>query len=100
MEQPSDTTTLIDLMEGAVKRAVVIRGGKRKVLMKCKPGEKKVGRQCRRRSTSDLNKLKRRAKRAARKARTKRMRALRKRKLSLKRRKTIPQKKHSHTHTK
>jgi len=96
MEQQSETHTMAELMEGAAKRKIVIRAGKRKVLMRCQPGEKKVGRQCRRRSSSELGRLKRRAKRAARKARTKRMRALRKRKLSLKRRRTIPSKKHIH----
>jgi hypothetical protein len=42
MEQQSETTTILDLLEGSVKRSLVIRGGKRKVLLKCKPGEKKL----------------------------------------------------------
>jgi hypothetical protein len=90
MEQPSEKYTLADLMEGIAKRKIVVRGGKRKVLFRCRPGEKKVGRSCRRIPSSQLNKLKRRAKRAARKARTKRMRAQRRRTVSLRRRRNIP----------
>ena len=90
MEQPSETTTIRQLIEGIAKRKVVVRRGKRKTIFRCKPGEKKVGRSCRRIPSSQLNKLKRRAKRAARKARTKRMRAQRRRKISLRRRRNIP----------
>ena len=90
MEQPSETYTLADLMEGIAKRKVVVRAGKRKTLFRCKPGEKKVGRTCRRIPSSQLNKLKRRARKAARKARTKRMRAQRRRKVSLRRRRNLP----------
>jgi hypothetical protein len=90
MEQQSETHTLADLMEGIAKRKMVVRKGKRKVLFRCKPGEKKVGRQCRRIPSSQLTKLKRRARLAARKARTKRVRAQRRRKISLRRRRNIP----------
>jgi hypothetical protein len=90
MEQPSETYTLHDLREGIAKRKLVVRKGKRKVLFRCKPGEKKVGRQCRRIPSSQLTKLKRRARLAARKARTKRVRAQRRRKISLRRRRNIP----------
>jgi len=91
MEQQSETYTIADLMEGIAKRKVVVRGGKRKVLFRCKPGEKKIGkRQCRRIPSSQLMKLKRKAKRSARKARTKRMRAQRRRNISLRRRRNIP----------
>ena len=90
MEQQSETHTLVDLIEGIAKRKLVVRKGKRKVLFRCKPGEKKVGRQCRRIPSSQLTKLKRRARLAARKARTKRVRAQRRRKISLRRRRNIP----------
>lgn len=91
MEQPSEKYTIADLMEALAKRKVVIRGGKKKVLFRCNPGEKKVGpRQCRKMPSSQLNKLKRKARRAARKAKTKRMRAQRRRKISLRRRRNIP----------
>ena len=90
MEQPSEKYTIADLMEALAKRKVVIRGGKKKVLFRCKPGEKKVGRTCRRIPSSQLTKLKRRARLAARKARTKRVRAQRRRNISLRRRRNIP----------
>jgi len=90
MEQPSETYTLHDLREGIAKRKIVVRKGKRKILFRCKPGEKKVGRTCRRIPSSQLTKLKRRAKIAARKSRSKRVRAQRRRKISLRRRRNIP----------
>lgn len=74
------------LNEGVAKRKQVVRKGKRRVIFKCKPGEKKVRRSCVKRSTSELSKMKRRAKRSARKAKSKRSRANRRRKLSMKRR--------------
>lgn len=83
----SDLEVLLD--EGVAQRKVVIRGGKRKVIFRCKPGEKKIGRRCVRRKSTELAKMKRRARRAARKSRNKRGRALRKRRISLRRRKTI-----------
>ncbi len=90
MEQEPEKYTIADLKEGIAKRKLVVRKGKRKVLFRCKPGEKKVGRQCRRIPSSQLTKLKRRARLAARKARTKRVRAQRRRKISLRRRRNIP----------
>ena len=91
MEQQSEPSRIATIVEGIARRKIVVRGGKRKTLFRCKPGEKRVGsRQCRRMPSSQLNKLKRRAKRAARKARTKRMRAQRRRKISLRRRRNIP----------
>lgn len=78
-----------DLQEGVAKRAIVVRKGKRKVIFKCKPGEKKIGRRCARRKAAELNKMKRSAKRAARKAKSKKSRAKRLRKFSLKRRETL-----------
>lgn len=84
------------LEEGAAKRTVSVRGGKRKVIFKCGPGQMKVGRTCRRRPTAQLNKMKRRARVSARKARKKRRLANRKRKLSMKRRAVLVHKKSSH----
>lgn len=75
-----------ELLEGIAKRATVIRGGKRKIIFKCGPGQMKVGRSCRRRPTTELNKMKRRARVTARKTRSSRRMAVRKRKISLKRR--------------
>ena len=74
------------LVEGIAKKKYVVRAGKRKIIFKCKPGEKRVGRSCRRIPSGLLNKMKRRAKRGARKARSKRMRANRRRKVSVRRR--------------
>ena len=88
-EEFLDSTLDILLDEGVAQRKIVIRGGKRKVIFRCKPGEKKIGRRCTRRKSSDLAKMRRRARRAARKSKAKRGRALRKRRLSLRRRKTI-----------
>lgn len=88
-EEFLDSTLDILLDEGVAQRKIVIRGGKRKVIFRCKPGEKKIGRRCARRKSSDLAKMRRRARRAARKSKAKRGRALRKRRLSLRRRKTI-----------
>jgi hypothetical protein len=92
----SDLEVLLD--EGTAQRKVVIRGGKRKIIFKCKPGEKKIGpRRCVRRKSSELAKMRRRARRAARKSKNKRGRALRKRRISLRRRKTLGGiKKHKH----
>jgi len=88
-EEFLDSTLDMLLDEGVAQRKIVIRGGKRKVIFRCKPGEKKIGRRCARRKSSDLAKMRRRARRAARKSKSKRGRALRKRRLSLRRRKTI-----------
>lgn len=83
----SDLEVLLD--EGVAKRKIVIRGGKRKIIFRCKPGEKKIKRRCVRRKSSELTKMRRRARRAARKSKSKRGRALRKRRISLRRRKTL-----------
>lgn len=85
-EYELDNSSAIDLIEATAKRKVVIRKGKRKVIFKCAPGQKKIGRRCAKRSSRDLMKMKRRARRAARKARRKRSQANRRRKMSLKRR--------------
>lgn len=84
------------LNEGTPKRTLAVRGGKRKVIFKCGPGQMKVGRSCRRRPTAQLNKMKRRARISARKARKKRRLANRKRKISLKRRAVLVRKKPNH----
>lgn len=88
-EEFLDTDLEVLLDEGVAKRKVVIRGGKRKVIFRCKPGEKKIKRRCVRRKSSELAKMRRRARRAARKSKNKRGRALRKRRLSLRRRRSI-----------
>ena len=85
-EYELDNVSAIELLEASAKRKVVVRKGKRKVLFKCPPGQKKIGRRCTKRSSRDLLKIKRRARRAARKARRKRSQANRRRKLSLSRR--------------
>lgn len=74
------------LLEGPAKRKMVIRGGKRKIIFKCGPGQMKVGKSCRRRPAGLLNKMKRRAKITARKSRKKRRMSVRKRKISMRRR--------------
>lgn len=74
------------ILEASAKRKVVVRKGKRKILFQCSPGQKKIGRRCVKRSSRDLMKMKRRARRAARKARRKRSQANRRRKVSLRRR--------------
>jgi hypothetical protein len=74
------------LSEDIAKKTIAVRGGKRKIIFKCGPGQMKVGRVCRRRPTADLNKMKRRAKISARKSKSTRRLANRKRKISLKRR--------------
>jgi len=97
-EEFLDSDLEVILNEGTAERKVVIRGGKRKIIFKCKPGEKKIGpRRCVRRKSSELAKMRRRARRAARKSKNKRGRALRKRRISLRRRKTLGgMKKHKH----
>jgi len=82
--------------EGVAKRTVAIRGGKRKILFRCGPGQMKVGRSCRRRPSAQLNKMKRRARISARKARKKRRLANRKRKISMRRRAVLVRKKPKH----
>jgi len=80
---------LHDLQEGIAKKAVVVRKGKRKIIFRCQPGEKKIGRRCARRKAAELNRMKRAAKRGARKAKAKKSRAKRLRKFSLKRRESL-----------
>lgn len=89
-EETNDSTIL--LSEGAAKRKIVIRKGKRKVIFQCPPGQKKIQRRCIRRPAKDIQKLRRRAKRAARKSRSKRRSSIRKRKISMKRRKSFEHK--------
>jgi len=97
LEEFMDSSLDILLDEGVAQRKIVVRGGKRKVIFRCKPGEKKIGRRCARRKSSELAKMRRRARRAARKSKSKRGRALRKRRISLRRRKTLGgAKKHKH----
>jgi len=88
-EELLDTDLETLLLEGVAKRKIVIRNGKRKIIFRCKPGEKKINRRCVRRKSSELQRMRRRAKRAARKSKSKRARALRKRRISLRRRRTI-----------
>lgn len=78
--------TAIELLEASAKRKIVVRRGKRKVIFKCAPGQKKIGRRCAKRPSRDLMKMKRRARRAARKSKRKRSQANRRRKISLRRR--------------
>jgi len=92
-EYELEDRTATELLEASAKRKVVVRKGKRKVIFKCPPGQKKIGRRCARRSSRDLMKLKRRARRSARKARRKRSQANRRRRISLRRR---PHKAHHH----
>jgi hypothetical protein len=78
-----------DLQEASAKRKVVIRKGMKKIIFKCGAGKKKVGRNCIVRKSSELAKIKRRAKRTALKSKSKRSGAARKRKRSNKRRSTM-----------
>ena len=89
-EELLDHDLVILLDEGVAQRKIVTRGGKRKIIFRCKPGEKKINRRCVRRKSSDLAKMKRRAVRSARKSKSKRGRTLRKRRISMKRRKSFP----------
>ena len=79
-----------DLNEAAAKRKIVVRKGRKRIIFKCAPGFKKRGpRVCVRRQTSQLRKMKLRARKAARKARGKKAQARRKRKLSMRKRLTF-----------
>jgi len=95
-EEFLDSNLEVLLDEGSVQRKIVVRNGKRKVIFRCKPGEKKIQRRCVRRKSSELSKMRRRARRAARKSKSKRGRALRKRRISLRRRKGIAGSKRKH----
>lgn len=82
-----NTSSASFILEAVAKRKMVIRKGKRKIIFKCAPGLKKIGkRRCVKRPSRELAKMKRRARRSARKARKKRMQANRKRKISMRRR--------------
>lgn len=87
------TDDIFQLNEGVAKRTLVIRRGQRKIIFKCKPGEKKIGRRCVRRKAAELNRMKRSAKRAAIKARSKKASAKRLRKISLRKRQATIHKK-------
>jgi len=82
------------LTEASAQRKIVIRAGRRRVIFKCPPGYKRIKRTCRKRPSSELAKLKRRARKAARKSRGKRARAIKRRKVSLRKRRGIPKPKH------
>lgn len=90
-------TSVNFLEEGTAKRKIVVRQGKKKIIFKCGAGQKKVGRRCVRRPSSDLMKMKRRARISARKAKRKRGASNRRRAISLRRRSVLvrntPQKK-------
>lgn len=86
------------LAEGSAKRKLVIRNGRKKIVLVCAPGKKKVGRSCMVRKSGELAKLKRRNKRSARKAKSKKGASARKRKRSNMRRKKLGlSKKHEST---
>lgn len=80
--------------EAAPVRKVVVRAGRRRVVYRCPPGQKKIKRRCVRRPAAELARVKRGARKAARKARSKRARATRRRKISLKRRASFAKRKH------
>lgn len=84
-----DADTEDDLQEASAKRKIVIRKGMKKIIFKCGPGKKKVGRNCMIRKSSELAKIKRRARRSAIKSKSKRGAASRKRTRSNKRRSTM-----------
>ena len=86
MEDDGESIEIEDLQETSAKRKIVIRQGRKKIIFKCGPGKKKVGRTCVVQKSSNLMKMKMRAKRSAKKARTKRPAANRKIKISMKRR--------------
>jgi hypothetical protein len=79
-----------DMQEATAKRKIVIRMGRKRIIFKCPPGKKKVGKMtCVVRKSSDLMKMKLRAKRSARKSKSKRTSANRKRTRSNIRRSTM-----------
>jgi hypothetical protein len=82
------------LHEGSPVRKMVVRAGRRKIIFRCPPGQKKIKRRCVRRPAGELARLKRSARKAARKARSKRARAARRRKISLKRRSSFAKRRH------
>ena len=71
-----------ELTEVAARRKIVIRKGRKKIIFKCPPGKKKVGRSCMMRKASQRIKLSKAHRIGARKARSKRSRSNRLRKRS------------------
>lgn len=71
-----------ELTEIAARRKIVIRKGRKKIIFKCPPGKKKVGRSCMMRKASQRIKLSKAHRIGARKARSKRSRSNRLRKRS------------------
>lgn len=83
VEDEGDEEEKEELEEASAKRKIVIRKGAKKIIFKCGPGKKKVGKMtCVVRKSSELMKMKRRAIRSAKKSRSKRSQANRKRKRS------------------
>lgn len=83
VEDEGDEEEKEELEEASAKRKIVIRKGAKKIIFKCGPGKKKVGKMtCVVRKSSELIKMKRRAIRSAKKSRSKRSQANRKRKRS------------------
>ena len=78
----SDDETEEELDEAAARRNIVIRKGRKKIIFKCPPGKKKVGRSCMMRKASQRIKLSKAHRIGARKARSKRSRSNRLRKRS------------------
>ncbi len=75
------------ISEGAARRKIVVRKGKKKILFICGPGMMKRGpRQCVRRPSSSLRKLKFRSRKSARKSKAKRGQSNRRRKISVRKR--------------
>ena len=83
-----------DLTEASPVRKVVVRAGKRRIVYRCPPGNKKIKRRCVRRPSAELARVKRGARKAARKSKSKRSRANRRRKISLKRRASFAKRRH------
>lgn len=83
-----------ELNEASPVRKTVVRGGRKKVIFKCPPGNKRIKRRCVRRPAAELARVKRGARKAARKSRSKKARAARRRKVSLKRRAAFAKRRH------
>lgn len=77
------------LDEASATRKIVIRKGRKKIIFKCGPGKKKVGKTCIVRKSSELMRMKRRAIKSARKSRSKRSQSNRLRKRSNTKRSTM-----------
>lgn len=86
-EDVEDYISVGELSEGAARKKLVVRKGKKRILFVCGPGMMKRGpRQCVRRPASSLRKLKFRSKRSARKSKSKRGQSNRRRKISVRKR--------------